>query len=276
MENSGGIPPAGGSILGTRVNRVEDDSLLRGQGTFVENLDLPGAAHVVFVRSTAAHGELIDVDTSDALDAPGMIAVITAADLDLAPLPPAMGMAPPEMARPLLATGRVRFVGEPIAAVVAESRAQAVDAAERVIVEVEPLEAVIDPERSITDELLVFPEAGTNTAVVLGEPHDRPFGDADPFDDCEIVVSERIVNQRLAPVPLEVRVAAARWEDGRLTQWSTTQNPHGVRDGLAAMFGLDQAQVRVICPDVGGGFGPKHGLYPEERLTAGHHTSGHG
>ena len=268
MEQTGSIPPAGGSILGTRVNRVEDDSLLRGEGTFVENLELTGAAHVVFVRSGVAHGELVDVDPSEALDAPGVVAVITADDLDLAPLAPALGMAPPGMARPLLATDRVRFVGEPIAAVVAETRAQAVDAAERVIVEVDPLAAVVDAERAATDELVLYPEVGTNTAVTIAAPDSADLGDRDPFDGCEVVVSQRIVNQRLAPVPLEVRVAASRWRDGRLTHWSTTQNPHGVRDGLAVMFGLDQAQVRVICPDVGGGFGPKNGLYPEERLTA--------
>lgn len=268
MEQTGSIPPAGGSILGTRVNRVEDDSLLRGEGTFVENLELTGAAHVVFVRSGVAHGELVDVDPSEAFDAPGVVAVITADDLDLAPLAPALGMAPPGMARPLLATDRVRFVGEPIAAVVAETRAQAVDAAERVIVEVDPLAAVVDAERAATDELVLYPEVGTNTAVTIAAPDSADLGDRDPFDGCEVVVSQRIVNQRLAPVPLEVRVAASRWRDGRLTHWSTTQNPHGVRDGLAVMFGLDQAQVRVICPDVGGGFGPKNGLYPEERLTA--------
>lgn len=268
MEQTGSIPPAGGSILGTRVNRVEDDSLLRGEGTFVENLELTGAAHVVFVRSGVAHGELVDVDPSEALDAPGVVAVITADDLDLAPLAPALGMAPPGMARPLLATDRVRFVGEPIAAVVAETRAQAVDAAERVIVEIDPLAAVVDTERAATDELVLYPEVGTNTAVTIAAPDSADLGDRDPFDGCEVVVSQRIVNQRLAPVPLEVRVAASRWRDGRLTHWSTTQNPHGVRDGLAVMFGLDQAQVRVICPDVGGGFGPKNGLYPEERLTA--------
>ena len=268
MEQTGSIPPAGGSILGTRVNRVEDDSLLRGEGTFVENLELTGAAHVVFVRSGVAHGELVDVDPSEALDAPGVVAVITADDLDLAPLAPALGMAPPGMARPLLATDRVRFVGEPIAAVVAETRAQAVDAAERVIVEVDPLAAVVDAERAATDELVLYPEVGTNTAVTIAAPDSADLGDRDPFDGCEVVVSQRIVNQRLAPVPLEVRVAASRWRDGRLTHLSTPQNPHGVRDGLAVMFGLDQAQVRVICPDVGGGFGPKNGLYPEERLTA--------
>ncbi len=267
MEQTGDIPAAGGSILGTRVNRVEDDSLLRGMGTFVENLELPGAAHVVFVRSSVAHGELTEVDVSDAVDAPGVIAVVTADDLDLAPLPAAMGMAPSAMARPLLATGRVRFVGEPIVAVVAETRAQAMDAAERVIVEVDPLEAVIDPERAATDELVLYPEVGTNTAMTFA-PSGGDADDPDPFDGCEVVVSQRIVNQRLAPVPLEVRVAASHWADGRLTHWSTTQNPHGVRDGLAAMFGVDQALVRVICPDVGGAFGAKSGLYPEERLIA--------
>lgn len=254
-----------GSILGTRVQRVEDDAFLRGAGTYIENLDLPGAAHIVFVRSTLAHGELISIDAADALEAPGVVAVITAADLDLPSIPGAIGMAPPDMARPLLATGRVRFVGEPVAAVVAETRAQGVDAAELVIVDVEPLDVVVDVELSASDETLLYPEAGTNTALLIASDDES----ADPFADCEVVVRQQIVNQRLAPVPLEVRTAASAWQDGRLTHYSTTQNAHGVRDGMAAMFGLDTAQVRVICPDVGGGFGPKSGLYPEERLTAG-------
>lgn len=253
----------GTSILGTRVKRVEDEALLRGNGTFIEGLDLPGAAHAVFVRSTIAHGELVALDVSDALGEPGVVAVITAADLDIAPLPGGMGMAPPQMARPLLATDRVRFVGEPVAVVVAETRAQAVDAAERVIVDVEPLEAVVRAEAAALDEVLLFPDVGTNTAVAIPGSED-----GDPFADCEVVVSQRIVNQRLAPVPMEVRVAAARWDEGRLTHWSSTQNPHGVRDALASMFGLQHQAVRVICPDVGGGFGPKSGLYPEERLVA--------
>ena len=221
MEQTGDIPAAGGSILGTRVNRVEDDALLRGEGTFVENLALAGAAHVVFVRSSVAHGELVEVDASEALEAPGVVAVVTADDLGLAPLQAAMGMAPPAMARPLLAVGRVRFVGEPVAAVVAETRAQAVDAAERVIVEVEPLEAVIDPERAATDQVVLYPEVGTNTAMTFA-PSGGDADGPDPFDGCEVVVSQRIVNQRLAPVPLEVRVAASHWADGRLTHWSTT------------------------------------------------------
>ncbi|MCB1026960.1 MAG: xanthine dehydrogenase family protein molybdopterin-binding subunit, partial [Microthrixaceae bacterium] len=253
-----------GSILGTRVKRVEDDSLLRGRGTFVENLELPGAAHLAFVRSVWAHAELRGVDATDALDAPGVVAVITADDVDLDPLPGAIGMAPPAMVRPLLATDRLRFVGEPVAVVVAETRAQAVDAAELVIVDAEPLEAVVDPEDAIDDEVLLYPEAGTNTALLV--PADVEADEQ--FRDCEVVVRQRIVNQRLAPVPLEVRNAASRWEDGRLTHWSTTQNPHNVRDSLAGMFGLEASEVRVICPDVGGGFGPKSGLYPEERLTA--------
>jgi carbon-monoxide dehydrogenase large subunit len=251
------------SILGTRVLRSEDPRFLTTGGNYIESIPLDGALHVAYVQSTAPHARLTEIDVSEAREMPGVVDVVTAADLDLAPAPPGNARIAPEMVHPWLAADTVRFVGDLIAAVVAETRAQAIDAAEAVIVEYDALPAVVDPEAATRDEVLLFPDAGTNVAMTMPSRAGEDF-----FDGCEVVVELRTINQRLAPAPLEVRAAAARWEaDGRLTQWACTQNPHGTRDELAHIFGLEEAQVHVITPDVGGGFGAKHGTAPEEVLV---------
>jgi aerobic carbon-monoxide dehydrogenase large subunit len=164
-----------------------------------------------------------------------------------------------EMTRPFLAADRVRFVGECVAAIVSETRAQGVDAAELVEVDYEPLEAVVDPQSAQAGGALLFPDLGTNVCFDLN------FGRSDDlFDGCEVVVRQRIVNQRVAPCPLEVRAAAASWGgDGRLTQYASTQNAFGERDALAKVHGLEPERIHVIAPDVGGGFGAKMESYPE-------------
>jgi carbon-monoxide dehydrogenase large subunit len=163
----------------------------------------------------------------------------------------------------VLATRTVRFVGEPVAAVVAESLAAATDAAELVAIDYDPLPVVVDVEEAARDEVLLFPELGTNVAMRL------PFPTSDDlFDGCEVVVSGRFRNQRVAPCPMEPRATAARWSEGRLTVWSSTQQPHGTATGLRAALGLPDRQVRVIAPDVGGGFGAKDGKYPEDLVVA--------
>jgi carbon-monoxide dehydrogenase large subunit len=250
------------SILGTRVLRSEDPRFLTGGDTYIDNLDVPDAAHVVYVRSPIAHARIGGIDTRDAAAMPGVVGVFTGADVDLAPRPPAHTRMPESMVRPLLARDVVRFVGEPVAAVVADHRAQAVDAADAVVVDYEPLPAVVDAEAAVDGAPLLFTDAGTNVAMKA------PFRHGDElFDGCEVVVTERIVNPRVAPCPLEVRAGAARFEpDGRMTQWACTQNPHATRDGLADALGLAREQVHVITPDVGGGFGAKSGTYPEEIL----------
>ncbi len=251
------------SILGNWVPRVEDPRLLTEGGRYVDDLRLEGAVHAHFVRAQLAHGEIRSIDVSEARRAPGVVTVLTAGDLGLGALPV---MGPPQMARPPLATDRVRFAGEPLAVVVAETRAQAVDAAELVGVDLEPLPAVVDPERALAGDVLLFPEAGTN---VCGGVAPGPDEEADLFAGCEVVVRQRMVNQRLAPCPLEVRgAAAALGEDGRLTLWITTQHPHGDRDAVAGALGLDPSQVRVVAPDVGGGFGSKMAAYPEQVIVA--------
>jgi carbon-monoxide dehydrogenase large subunit len=238
------------SIMGTRVVRTEDPRLLTVGGTYVDDLRVPelaGAVHATFVRSPLAHALVTGVDTGAAAAAPGVVAVFTAADLDdLGP--------PPEgpMPEPLLATGRVRFVGEPVALVLTEQRYQGEDAAELVSVDYQPLPPVVSAEDALAGKTLLFPGAGSNVAAAGGDAC-AP----EAFAGCEVVVERTFTNQRLAPVPLEVRSAAARWADGRLTVWASTQNAHLARGELARRLGLPPSAVRVIAPDVGGGFGAK-------------------
>jgi aerobic carbon-monoxide dehydrogenase large subunit len=251
------------SILGNRVLRTEDPKFLTVGGTYVADVELPaGAAQVVFVRSTMAHATLTSVDVDEARSAPGVLAVFTADDLDIGEMPPAMGMLNAAMGQPLLAGDRVRYVGEPVAVIVAETLAQGVDAAESVFVDYEPLEVVIDPEAALGDGNLLFPDAGTNVAMDL-----QARNLSASFDDCEVVVTQRIVNQRVAPVPIEPRVAAAYWTDeGRLVHYASSQGAHPVKEALCARLGLEPEQVRVVSPDVGGGFGAKGRTYTEEVL----------
>ena len=194
-----------GLLFGTPVRRIEDLPLLTGCGQFVANLDLPEVAHVVYVRSTIAKGRITRLDTSAAAAAPGVLDVVTAQDLDFAPLPSPPSMNP-AMVRPLLPRDAVRYVGEPLVAIVAESYAAAVDAAELVDIDYEPLTPVIDPEQALLDEILVDEAAGTNLS--FGGRHELP---SDFFDGCEVVVEARLLNNRQAPVPLEPRVGASIW-----------------------------------------------------------------
>ena len=257
----------GGSILGNRVIRKEDPKFLTTGGEYVDDLIdeplLKGAAHVTYVRSTVAHGRITGIDASDALSAPGVIAVYTAADLELQPMPAAFN---PGAKRTLLASDKVRFVGEPVAAVITETREQGEDAAEMVIVDYDVLPALVDMEEAMTSSTLIFDDCGSNVVfdtTALGMPDNT--GDAF-FEGCEVVVKGRFINQRVAPCPLEVRGSAVAWVDGRLYQWLSTQHAQGAKDGIKAALGLDEAQLRVITPDVGGGFGAKIGVYPEESL----------
>ena len=252
-----------GSILGTRVKRVEDPKFLTVGGSYIADLDLPGAAHITYVRSTVAHARIAMLDVESARSAPGVVAVFTAADLgDLAPAPPPMPFMNAIMTRPFLATDTVRFVGEPVAVIVSETPAQGADAVELVFVDYQPLPVVIDPELSATSSTMLFPEAGGNIVHEMASPDDLSI-----FDDCDITVTARLENHKMAVAPIEPRACAASWDGERLTQWSCSQGAHNTRGGLAARLGLGVEQVRVIVPDVGGSFGGKQGTYPEEILT---------
>ncbi len=256
-----------GSILGNRVLRKEDPKFLTTGGVYVDDLHddlLAGAAHVVYVRSAVAHGAIVSIDTDGALDMPGVIAVYTAADLGLEPLPSAFN---PMVARTLLASDKVRYVGEPVAAVVAETSLQATDAAEMVFVDIDFLPALVDPEAALASDTLIYDSAGSNgvfDTTALGMPENTPAEQY--FAGCEVTVTGRYVNQRVAPCPLEVRGSAATWVDGRLYQWLSTQHAQGAKDPIVAANKVEAEQVRVITPDVGGGFGAKIGNYPEELL----------
>ncbi len=250
------------SILGNRVLRKEDPKFLTSGGTYVDDLVLDGAVHVVYVRSTMAAARITGIDATEARSAPGVVAVFAGGEVDLEAMAPSMGLINQKMVRRWIATDRVRFVGEAVAAVVAETRSEAVDAAELVYVDYEPERAVVDADDAAEGDTLLFADAGTNMSLELA------FGRTDDlFDGCEVVVRQRIVNQRVAPCPLEVRAAAVEWgADGRLTQWASTQGAHSVKGDLVRIYGLDAEAVRVIAPDVGGGFGAKIGAYPEEML----------
>jgi carbon-monoxide dehydrogenase large subunit len=258
--------PASGSILGHAVPRREDPGILRGATRYFDDLQVPDLAHVAFVRSTMAHARLTEVDTSEARTMPGVLGVYAASDLDLAPV---LGfiMLPPVFSRPPLASEVVRFVGDIVAVVVAETRAQAVDAAEAVIVDYDPLPTLVDPEQGLADDApILFPEHGSNLAIEFN------FGeDPNLLDDADVVVSGRFVNQRVAVVPMESNgiVVDPRPAGGiEITVHVPTQGPFGVRDPLAAILEIDPDKLRVVAPPTGGGFGAKTGLFVEYVIVA--------
>jgi carbon-monoxide dehydrogenase large subunit len=257
-----------GSILGTRVPRIEDPTFLTTGAIYTEDISderLTGALRVTFVRSPIAHARIVSVDASAALESPGCVAVFTADDLaDVPSQRPILSAYPKAMGHPLLASGVVRYVGEPVAAVLTEHRYQGEDAAELVDVDYDPLPTVVDPRTARRDETLLFPELGTNVAH-RSDDEDRP--ESDPFAECEVVVRHEIVNQRVAVAPLEVRAAAAGWDGRRLTAWIPNQGAQATQAALARMIGLDRSQVHVITPAVGGAFGAKFGAYPEQALV---------
>ena len=259
------------SILGTRVLRIEDPRFLTSGGVYTEDVvddRLTGACHVFFVRSPVAHARITGIDVSAALSAPGVIAAFTGADLadlpDIGPMMPAL--LNDRMRRRLLAPDVVRYVGDPVAAVVTEEPYQGEDAVELVDVDYAPLPAVISLADAASDEVVLFEEAGTNIAANFGDPAAL---DEHLFDDCDAVVSHAIVNQRVAPAPMETRAAAAVWgKDGRLTAWVPNQGAQGTRSSLAGLLGVEPEQIRVITPDVGGAFGAKFGADPEHAVVA--------
>ena len=259
------MPGADGSVngeYGKAVRRREDPPLIKGEGTYTDDLRLPEEAHAAFVRSEVAHGRIASIDTDAASAAPGVAGVYTAADLDLQPFGPGP-MAPDDMLREVLATDVVRFQGEAIVLVVAETREQAVDAAELVEVDIEPLEIVVDPEGALADgATLLFPDKGTNLAFAT-EPKDT-----DVLTEADVVVRSRFVNQRLAAVPMEPAAAVAAPEEAGVRLWIPCQAPHTARDVAAASLGLDKDAVRVTIPNVGGGFGARIPPYPEQIAIA--------
>jgi aerobic carbon-monoxide dehydrogenase large subunit len=260
-----------GSILGTRVLRTEDPGFLSTGAIYTEDVQderLAGACHVHFVRSTVAHAKINGIDVSAALDAPGVLAVYTARDLadaGLKPLPPMMPNMNQAMKQPLLAGDVVRFVGEPVAAVVTEEMYQGEDAIELVDVDYDILPAVATVHQALSGERgLLFPDAETNVVCTHG---DASASSPDLFEGCEVVASAVIQNQRVAPAPMESRSGAAAWgEDGRLTAWIPNQGAQGTKGAITGMLGLKPEDVRIITPDVGGAFGAKFGADAEHAV----------
>ena len=253
-----------GSILGHAVRRREDPRLITGAGRYVDDIRPDGCLHVAFVRSALAHATIRSVEVASAAAAPGVVAVLKAADLGL---PGRVGfqMVPDVFARPPLAEGRVRFVGEPVALVVAESPEAAADAAQLVVLDLEPLEVAVDAEAARRGgSILLFPAHGSNVAN-----HFPPRGNDDVLAGAEVTIQGRFVNQRLAPVPMEPEAILVVPEAaGRLTVWATSQTPFGLRAEIASSLGMAEGDIRVVVGDMGGGFGAKAGARPELIVVA--------
>jgi len=266
-----------GPWIGRPLRRREDDRLVRGRGHYVADIRHPGELHVAFVRSPLAHARILGVDAAEAASAPGVVGVFAASDFPAGPMPPFLWDQPPERLvehlrpsmrpchPPLLPSDRVRFVGQAVAVVVADSRYRAEDAVALVRVDLDPLPAVANLEDALRPDAPVLHEGWTDNVAVTftvraGDP-EAAFAAAD------VVVEERFEIQRQAGLPMETRGAVALHEGGRLTLWSATQNAHPLRRALARVSGLEPERIRVIAPDVGGGFGVKGVLYPEDLIV---------
>ena len=268
-------------LVGERIKRREDPRLIRGQGTYVDDLKMVGMMHVAFKRSDVAHGHIRSVDTTAAEGMPGVEAVLTGAQVAefVGPMPIATPFPSPD--HHPVAVETVRYVGEPVAVVVAADRYTARDAADAIVVVYDVLPAVVDTERAMTGQpaqihadfennlAVALVPSGTGVSADLQTIDDTAIDQA--FADAEVVVSQRMWNQRLAPTAMEPRGVVAHYEPGKdtMTIWSSTQNPHILRTYIAAMNGMGQDQVRAIAPEVGGGFGAKINIYGEEYVVAG-------
>jgi len=243
------------------VKRREDPRLITGRGLYTGDVAKAGWLHAVFVRSTLAHARITSIDRETAAAMPGVVAVLVAAALGLKPQEsPTMDA----FARPPLAADVVRFVGDLVAVVVAESRAQAADAAEAVRVEYDALPAVVDPADALAAGAPILHDAkGDNLAATTDQ------GDSDALLGAEVVVRARFINQRLAAVPIEANAVAAEPDgDGGLRLWVSTQVPFRVRVEVPQLTGIPEERLRVIAPDVGGAFGAKLATYPEQSVIA--------
>jgi carbon-monoxide dehydrogenase large subunit len=259
-------------MFGVPALRSEDPRFLRGEGRYLENIEIPGSLHAAFVRSMMPHATIVGVELEAAVASPGVVGAYVASDLDLAPLPPSGtvegdpdGELEGLFSREPLARDVVRFVGEIVAVVVAETSAQAVDATEMVVIEYDERPVVVDVEAAVADGApLLWPEFGTNVAHAFGSAADE-----DPLEGADVVVRGRFVNQRVAPAPMETNgIAVVPADDGSFTVWVSTQVPFDVRDDLAETMGVGRNRVRAIAPDVGGAFGAKIQVYAEYHAVA--------
>src|SRR5712664_519465 len=254
--------------VGKRIKRTEDPRLIKGLAHYVDDIGLPNILHVAFVRSLYAHARINGVDTSEALKAPGVVAVYTGEDVaeKVGPVPCAAAL--PDLKVPdyrVLATDKALFVGHPIAAVVATDKYSARDAVDLISVDYEELPVAIDVETAAQGGTVIHEQFGDNIAYKLTSGE----GDIEAaMKSADRVVSQRMVHQRLAPIAMETRGVLARYFPGEeeLTIWSSTQIPHLLRTQLALMISIPENKLRVITPEVGGGFGSKLNVYAEEAL----------
>ncbi|CAG4920321.1 xanthine dehydrogenase family protein molybdopterin-binding subunit [Acidithrix sp. C25] len=256
-----------GSILGTRVIRLEDPELLKGRATYVDNLEHPGALYCYFVRSTVAAAKIASLDVARAKELPGVRAVLVASDYDIEPFVPFFPLNE-HLKRPVLASGVVKFVGDPIAMIIAADRSTAVDASELVEVEYEPLDAVVDMEDALSiNARQIDPEVARNlVASVVGGNIDNPLNGA------EVVVRGRFENQRMSVAPMEPNSIAVNPDgdgDEGITVWVSTQMPHVIQTKLSSILSIPKDSLRVITPNVGGGFGGKAGVIQEHVAVVG-------
>lgn len=259
--------PDGGRELGRARRRKEDAKLVTGQTMWTDNITFPGLLHMAVLRSPTAHARITRLDVTPALDRPGVVAAYTARDLgvDAMALPCAWPVTP-DMVHPdhhPLAVDEVRHVGDPVAVVVARSRYAAADALDAIEVDYEPLPAVVDMERALTDQELVHADKGTNKSFVWHFEN----GDVEAaFRDAPVIIQRRFIQQRLIPNAMEPRgvVVAPIAAADEYTVYSATQIPHILRIMLALVTGIPEHKLRVVAPDVGGGFGSKLNVYAEE------------
>jgi carbon-monoxide dehydrogenase large subunit len=257
-------------ILGTRIRRREDPRLITGAGIYTDDLHLPGMAYMALLRSPYGHARIKSIDTSQAKDLPGVVAVLTGKELEgrvgnvpTAWLVPDTKIPP----HPPVASDKVHFSGDAVAVVVAESRNAARDALDKIEVEYEPLPVLTQMEEAIKPGAVQLHENAPNNIAFQWS---TGGGDADAaLASAEVRISQRIINQRLIPTAIEPRAVVAQYAPGLgdMTVWSTTQVPYFLRLFIAACVGLNESRVRVIAPEVGGGFGAKLNVYAEELLV---------
>lgn len=248
--------------MGNAVTRREDPALLTGQSPYVADMSRDNTAHLAFVRSVMAHAGIRGINADAARQAPGVVDVITAAELGVGAQQMFI-LLPPELNRPLL-TERARYVGDPIAVVIAHSAAAATDAAELVEVDYEPFDTVTDPFEAMTEGAPVVLEAhGSNRVMEFATPVDD-----DALSGHDLVVQGRFAYQRMAGAPIEPSAVLAEPTPEGMTVWCTSQAPHTARDAIATALGEDPQRLRVVAPAVGGGFGPKAYVYPEFMVAA--------
>jgi carbon-monoxide dehydrogenase large subunit len=265
------------ALVGTPVKRREDPRLITGQATYVDDIKLTGMLHMSVVRSPYGHARITGIHTEAARNHPGVVAVYTAEDLKgvvgSVPIAVPLGAIAAGMGvRNALAEGKVRFYGDPVAVVIASDRYAARDARDLVEVDYEPLPAAVDVEKAMQPGApLLYEDFGTNVALA-SHPDAAEIDNVFAQTEAEggIVFKARFVNQRLAPMPMETRGVVAQYNkaEKKLTVWSSSQIPHLLRNLLASQLGLPQHQVHVIVPEVGGGFGCKLNVYPEELAAA--------